>query len=39
LLEVPYDNSDLDETAGFLQFKNVPVFVLDVGSGIDGILA
>ena len=36
LLEVPYDN--LDGTAGLLQFTNVPVFVLDVGAGIDGIL-
>lgn len=36
LLELPYDN--LDDTTGFLQFKDVPIFVLDVGEGIDGIL-
>lgn len=36
LLELPYDN--LDGTTGLLQFENVPVFVLDVGEGIDGIL-
>ncbi len=36
LLELPYDN--LDGTTGWLQFEDVPVFVLDVGEGIDGIL-
>ncbi len=36
LLEIPYDN--LDGTAGVLQIKDAPVFVLDIGEGIDGIL-
>jgi hypothetical protein len=36
LLEIPYDN--LDGTKGMLQIKDAPIFVLDVGTGIDGIL-
>jgi hypothetical protein len=36
LLELAYDN--LDETKGYLQIKDAPFFVLDVGEGIDGIL-
>ncbi|MBN1395142.1 MAG: retropepsin-like domain-containing protein [Pirellulales bacterium] len=35
VLDLPYDNNG---TTGFLQFENAPVFVLDVGEGIDGIL-
>jgi len=37
LIELPYDNGD-GQPKGFLQLKNAPVFVLDIGAGIDGIL-
>jgi hypothetical protein len=36
LLELAYDN--LDGISGYLQIKDAPFFVLDVGEGIDGIL-
>ena len=37
VIELPYDNGD-GQPKGLLQLKNAPVFVFDIGAGIDGIL-